>query len=186
MAEVWLNQWRLGSLDLGLHLSPRHTRKAIFLDEISRVVRRAKFLLLIAPYPRPAKADPLPIELPTMLRIHYLPQWFGLSNLAMGDALFETALYREFAGRSSLERIPDRVSILRFRLKLEENQLTKNPSELITWVLNWRTGEVTKALKPKSSNDFKNLVFACAPKYAPKCFPLGVFELFTLGLRFQD
>ncbi len=58
-----------------------------------------------------------------MLRIHFLQQWFGLSDLAMEEALFETALYREFAGLSSVERIPDRVSILRFRPLLEEHQL---------------------------------------------------------------
>ncbi|MFP5483884.1 MAG: IS5 family transposase, partial [Gammaproteobacteria bacterium] len=57
-----------------------------------------------------------------MLRIHFL-QWFGLSDLAMEEALFEAALYREFAGLSSVERIPDRDSILRFRHLLEEHQL---------------------------------------------------------------
>lgn len=41
----------------------------------------------------------------------------------MEEALFKTALYREFAGLSSVERIPDRVSILRFRHLLEEHQL---------------------------------------------------------------
>jgi IS5 family transposase len=58
-----------------------------------------------------------------MLRIHFLQQWFGLSDLAMEEALFETTLYREFAGLSSVERIPDRVSILRFRHLLEQHQL---------------------------------------------------------------
>jgi IS5 family transposase len=47
----------------------------------------------------------------------------GLSYLAMKEALFETAPYREFADLSSLERIPDRVSILRFRHLLEEHHL---------------------------------------------------------------
>lgn len=43
----------------------------------------------------------------------------------MEEALFETALYREFVGLSSVERIPDRVSILRFRHLLEEHQLAE-------------------------------------------------------------
>lgn len=47
------------------------------------------------------------------------------SDLAMEEALFETALYREFVGLSSVERIPDRVSILRFRHLLEEHQLAQ-------------------------------------------------------------
>ena len=72
---------------------------------------------------RAAKTGRPPFELVTMLRIHFLQQWFGLSDLAMEEALFETTLYREFAGLSSVERIPDRVSILRFRHLLEEHQL---------------------------------------------------------------
>ena len=59
-----------------------------------------------------------------MLRIHFLQQWFGLSDLSMEEALFETPLYRDFAGLSSAQRIPDRVSILRFRHLLEEHQLS--------------------------------------------------------------
>lgn len=59
------------------------------------------------------------------MRINFLQQWFNLSDLAMEEALFETALYREFVGLSSVERIPDRVSILRFRHLLEEHQLAE-------------------------------------------------------------
>ena len=43
----------------------------------------------------------------------------------MEEALFETALYREFVGLSSVQRIPDRVSILRFRHLLEAHQLAQ-------------------------------------------------------------
>lgn len=42
----------------------------------------------------------------------------------MEEALFETPLYRDFAGLSGSQRIPDRVSILRFRHLLEEHQLS--------------------------------------------------------------
>lgn len=109
--------------DLGLNLSTRRTRKAVFLDEMNLVVPWTELLSLIAPHAPRAKTGRPPFELVTMLRIHFLQQWFGLSDLAMEEALFETALYREFAGLSSVERIPDRVSILRFRHLLEEHQL---------------------------------------------------------------
>ncbi len=109
--------------DLGLNLSTRRTRKAVFLDEMNLVVPWTELLSLIAPHAPRAKTGRTPFELVTMLRIHFLQQWFGLSDLAMEEALFETALYREFAGLSSVERIPDRVSILRFRHLLEEHQL---------------------------------------------------------------
>lgn len=48
-----------------------------------------------------------------------------MSGLAMKEALVETALYREFAGLFNVERIPDRVSILRFRRLLEKHQLAQ-------------------------------------------------------------
>ena len=111
--------------DLGLNLSKRRTRKAVFLDEMNLVVPWSELLALIAPRAPRAKTGRPPFELETMLRIHFVQQWFGLSDLAMEEALFETALYREFVGLSSVERIPDRVSILRFRHLLEEHQLAQ-------------------------------------------------------------
>lgn len=41
----------------------------------------------------------------------------------MEEALIESALYQEFVGMGSVERIPDRISILRFRHSLEEHRL---------------------------------------------------------------
>ena len=111
--------------DLGLNLSTRRTRKAIFLDEMNQVVPWPQLLSLISPHAPSAKTGRPAFERETMLRIHFLQQWFGLSDLGMEEALFETALYREFAGLSGVERIPDRVSILRFRHLLEEHQLAE-------------------------------------------------------------
>ena len=111
--------------DLGLNLNKRRTRKAVFLDEMNLVVPWTELLALIAPHAPRAKTGRPPFELETMLRIHFVQQWFGLSDLAMEEALFETALYREFVGLSSVERMPDRVSILRFRHLLEEHQLAE-------------------------------------------------------------
>jgi len=118
-----MNNGVMTQQDLGLNLSTRRTCKAVFLDEMNLVVPWTELLSLIAQHAPRAKTGRPPFELVTMLRIHFLQQWFGLSDLAMEEALFETALYREFAGLSSVERIPDRVSILRFRHLLEEHQL---------------------------------------------------------------
>ncbi|MGC0109965.1 transposase, partial [Ralstonia pseudosolanacearum] len=101
--------------DLGLDLSNRRTRKQVFLDEMERVVPWQAFLALIAPH-APVKATgrkPFPVE--TMLRIHFLQQWFGLTDVAMEEALYDVPLYRQFAGLGGISRLPDRVSILRFR-----------------------------------------------------------------------
>ena len=47
-----------------------------------------------------------------MLCIHCLQQWFGLSDLAAEEALFEMAIHHDFCGLTGTCWIPDRVSIL--------------------------------------------------------------------------
>jgi IS5 family transposase len=110
--------------ELGLNLSTRRTRKAVFLDEMELVVPWRELVGLITTASPVATTGRPPFAHETMLRIHFLQQWFGLSDLAMEEALFETPLYRGFAGLSGSERIPDRVSILRFRHLLEDHQLS--------------------------------------------------------------
>lgn len=62
----------------------------------------------------PAKATGRPpFGHETMLRLHFLQQWFGLSDFAMKEALFDIPLYRAFAGLGNTDRLPDHVSILR-------------------------------------------------------------------------
>ena len=109
--------------DLGLDLTSRKTRKAQFLDEMERVVPWGALLALIAPHaPRKDKGRP-PFGIEVMLRIYFLQQWFGLSDMAMEEALFDVPLYRQFAGLGGMNRLPDRVSILRFRHLLERHDL---------------------------------------------------------------
>ena len=109
--------------DLGLDLTHRKTRKAQFLDEMERVVPWGALLVLIGPHaPRKDKGRP-PFGVEVMLRIHFLQQWFGLSDVAMEEALFDVPLYRQFAGLGGMSRLPARVSILRFRHVLERHDL---------------------------------------------------------------
>ena len=66
-----------------------------------------------------------------MLRIHCLQQWFGLSDLAAEEALFEMPIYRDFCDLSGTHRIPGRVSILRFRHLLEGHGLSPRILQII-------------------------------------------------------
>jgi transposase, IS5 family len=65
-----------------------------------------------------------PFSVETMLRVHFMQQWFTLSDPAMEEALHDIALFREFAGLGWDSRIPDESTILRFRHLLEKHQLT--------------------------------------------------------------
>jgi IS5 family transposase len=60
----------------------------------------------------------------TMLRIHMLQNWFGYSDLAMEEALYEVAPLRRFAGLSLTRgSVPDETTILNFRRLLETHEL---------------------------------------------------------------
>ncbi|MEM5381973.1 transposase, partial [Paraburkholderia azotifigens] len=61
----------------------------------------------------------------TMLRIHFMQQWFSLSDPAMEEALHDIPLYREFALRGTgMTRLPDESTSLRFRHLLEAHELS--------------------------------------------------------------
>jgi IS5 family transposase len=90
---------------------------------MEQVVPWSALLALIAPHAPVAKTGRPPFALETMLRIHFLQQWYGLSDVAMEEALFDVPLYREFVGLGGMKRIPDRVSLLRFRHLLEQHDL---------------------------------------------------------------
>lgn len=60
-----------------------------------------------------------------MLRIHFMQQWFTLSDPAMEEAFFDTPLYREFAQLEEAGRLPDESTILRFRHRLEKHKLAE-------------------------------------------------------------
>jgi IS5 family transposase len=60
-----------------------------------------------------------------MLRIHFMQQWFTLSDPAMEEALHDTPMFREFAGLGWDTRLPDESTILRFRHLLEKHALAE-------------------------------------------------------------
>ena len=104
-------------------MSLRKTRKALFLDQMNQVVPWSRLVDLIAPfYPAGLTGRP-PFELETMLRTHFLQQWFNLSDPGMEEAFFDTPLYREFVGLADNVRLPDESTILRFRHRLEKHKL---------------------------------------------------------------
>ena len=109
--------------DLGLNLTTKRTRKREFLDEMERVVPWADLVALIAPYAPEGKRGRPPFAVEAMLRIHFMQQWFTLSDPAMEEALHDIALFREFAGLSWDSALPDETTILRFRRLLEQHKL---------------------------------------------------------------
>ena len=102
----------------------KQTRKAVFLAEMDTVVPWSRLEALIVPlYPKKGNGRP-PIPLGTMLRIHFMQQWFGYSDPAMEEALHDVPLLRQFAGLDAFQDVmPDESTILRFRHLLEQHDL---------------------------------------------------------------
>jgi IS5 family transposase len=109
----------------GFELVTKRTRKREFLDEMILVVPWSELVGLIQPHAPAGKTGRPPFAVLTMLRIHFMQQWFGLSDPAMEEALHDMALYREFARLDAgATRLPDESTILRFRHLFEANDLS--------------------------------------------------------------
>ena len=67
---------------LPLDLSVKKTRKQVFLEQMDDVVPWAALVELIALYYPEGKTGRPPFSLQTMLRTHFMQQWFSLSDPA--------------------------------------------------------------------------------------------------------
>ncbi|SIO49236.1 Transposase domain [Burkholderia sp. GAS332] len=107
-------------LGLGLDLSTKRTRNREFLEEMRRVVPWSKLIALIEPHYPKGRAGRAPFPIATMLQIHFMQQWRGLSDPAMEEALYDIPLYLDFAGLDGgMTRLPDESTILRLRHLLQ-------------------------------------------------------------------
>jgi IS5 family transposase len=101
----------------------KQTRREVFLGEMEQVVPWKVLLKLIEPFYPLAGRGRHPYPLETMLRVHLMQNWFGLSDPAMEEALYEITPMRAFARLSLTEPIPDETTILNFRHLLETHEL---------------------------------------------------------------
>lgn len=101
----------------------KKTRKEEFLAEMEQVVPWASLLKLIEPLYPVAGRGRRPYPLEAMLRVHLLQNWYGLSDPAMEEALYEVTPMRTFARLSLNGPIPDETTILHFRRLIEEENL---------------------------------------------------------------
>jgi IS5 family transposase len=124
------------ALNIDLHL--RKTRKKVFLLEMEKVVPWTELVQLIAPYYPEGKNGRPPFSLETMLRTHFLQQWFNLSDPAMEEAFFDIPMYRDFAGLVEYTRMPDESTILRFRHRLEKHKLADQILQTVNTLLEQR------------------------------------------------
>ena len=159
--------------DLGLNLSTKKTRKREFLEQMQQVVPWKDLVALIAPYaPEGRKGrPPFPVEM--LLRIHFMQQWFNLSDPAMEEALHDLPLFREFVGLSWGSATPDESTILRFRHLLERHKLAEQILKTVTDLLErkkllLRTGNLVDATLIAAHSSSKNSTKSRASLDAPE------------------
>ena len=114
----------------------KRTRREVFLAEMDQVVPWPALLKLIEPhYPKLGRPGRQPYPLETMLRVHFLQQWYALSDPGMEEALYDTPVMRRFAGLGGLDTVPDETTILNFRRLLETHDLARQMLEQVNTFL---------------------------------------------------
>ncbi|PKF70727.1 IS5/IS1182 family transposase [Pseudomonas fluvialis] len=147
---------------LGLGTSTKCTRRREFLDEMDRVVPWSALVAQIAPFMPEGKRGRPPFPVESLLRIHFMQQWFTLSDPAMEEALHDMPLFRDFAGLGGWDdRLPDESTILRFRHVLEKNKLAERILATVNLLLGakglmLRSGTVVDATLISAPSSTKN------------------------------
>ncbi len=104
----------------------KKTRRERFLEEMNQVIPWEELLQIVNKYYPVAGNGRHPMPMERMLRIYFMQQWYGLSDPAMEDALYDIESMRRFADINiEVDVIPDETTILNFRHLLERHNLTK-------------------------------------------------------------
>jgi IS5 family transposase len=128
----------------GFERYSKKTRRTVFLEEMEQVVPWAELQALIEPYyPKAGNGRP-PVGVERMLRIYFLQQWFNLSDPAVEEALYDSAVMRSFVGIDlGREPVPDETTVCKFRHLLEEYGLGGQMLETVNLHLQSRGVRIT-------------------------------------------
>jgi IS5 family transposase len=93
---------------------------------MEEIIPWTQLLAVIEPfYPKGERGRP-PVGLERMLRMYFLQQWYGLADEAIEDAIYDSQAMRGFARIDlAADGVPDATTLLKFRRRLETNDLCK-------------------------------------------------------------
>ncbi|MDE0291913.1 MAG: transposase [Candidatus Dadabacteria bacterium] len=110
--------------DLAYKNKKKITRKQRFLEKMDEILPWEPLLEpILSGYPK-SRRGRRPFSPRIMLRIYLMQQWYGLSDPAMEESLYDVESMRRFAG-VSMQRIPDESTICKFRHFLLRHQMTE-------------------------------------------------------------
>jgi IS5 family transposase len=134
--------------DSGFEAHRKPTRWDVFLAEMDKVVPWSELCALIEPhYPKPrADGGGRPtVGLERMLRIHFLQQWYALSDPAVEEALYDSSAMRRFVGIDlGREPVPDETTVCKFRHLLEKHSIAERLFQAVSGYLHDRGLKLSK------------------------------------------
>ncbi len=119
-----MNEEQLSFANVPFERFAKTTRRAAFLEEMNAILPWHEMVAVVQPHYPKGEAGRVPIPLERMLRIHFLQQWYNLSDPAAEEALYDIISMRTFAGIDlGRARVPDETTICKFRHLLEKHKL---------------------------------------------------------------
>lgn len=107
-----------------------------FLDEMERVMPWKDMTDAIAPFYAEKQFGRRHKELTMMLKIHFLQQWYDLSDPGMEETIYDRNSFQKFLGIDLLsDSVPDETTILNFRHLLEKHALQGRFFEIVNDLL---------------------------------------------------
>jgi IS5 family transposase len=107
-----------------------------FLDEMEQVMPWSAMLDSIAPFSVEKQLGRKRTELKMMLKIHFLQQWYDLSDPGMEDAIRDRNSFQKFLEIDLLgDTVPDETTILNFRHLLEKHALQEQFLVIVNGIL---------------------------------------------------
>jgi IS5 family transposase len=108
----------------GFERRTKTTRRVTFLAEMDRVLPWKQLCDVVRPfYPTSERGRPA-VDLERMLRIHFLQQWFNLSDPAVEESLYDILPMRQFAKIDlGTTDVPDETTVCKFRHLLEKHHV---------------------------------------------------------------
>ena len=103
----------------------KQTRRDLFLAQMQTVVPWARLIAVIEPhYPQSGRRGRQPLGIERMLRMYFVQHWYGLADVAVEDALYDSQALRNFCGIDlGVESVPDATTLMDFRHRLERHHL---------------------------------------------------------------
>ena len=135
-----------------------------FLKEMSVMVPWKQLAVLVELHYADGRLGRKPFPLGLMLRIYCLQQWFGLSDPAAEEAIYDRNSFQRFLSLDIVgENVPEETTILNFRHGLETHRLTEAifaeiGTHLAQKGLTMKTGTIVDAPLIAAPSSTKNAV----------------------------